>query len=41
MEVDQLKGEQIGNLTLEQIEILESDPGKLAEILGKREVPEE
>ena len=41
MEVDQLTDEQIANLTPEQIEILESDPGKLAEILGIQEAPEE
>ena len=41
MEVDQLTDEQIANLTPEQIEILESDLGKLAEILGAREVREE
>ena len=41
MEVDQLTDEQIANLTPEQIEILESDPGKLAEILGAQEAPEE
>ena len=41
MEVDQLTDEQIANLTPEQIEILESDPDKLAEILGGQEVPEE
>jgi hypothetical protein len=32
MEVDQLTDEQIANLTPEQIEILESDLGKPAEI---------
>lgn len=41
MEVDQLTDEQIANLTPEQIEILESDPDKLAEILGMQEAPEE
>ncbi|SOD41730.1 hypothetical protein [Nitrosovibrio sp. Nv4] len=41
MEVDQLTDEQIANLTPEQIEILESDPGKLAEILGPQEAPEQ
>ena len=41
MEVDQLTDEQIANLTPEQIEILESDPDKLAEILGAQEAPEE
>jgi hypothetical protein len=41
MEVDQLTDEQIANLTPEQIEILESDPNKLAEILGGQEAPEE
>ena len=41
MEVDQLTDEQIANLTPEQIEILESEPDKLAEILGGQEVPEE
>jgi hypothetical protein len=32
---------KFANLVPEQIEILESDPGKLPEILGAREVPEE
>ncbi|SET24900.1 hypothetical protein SAMN05216412_104158 [Nitrosospira multiformis] len=41
MELDQLTDEQIANLTPEQIEILESDPNKLAEILGRQEAPEE
>lgn len=39
MEVDQLTDEQIANLTPEQIEILENDPSKLAEILGVTEEP--
>ena len=39
MEVDQLTDEQIANLTPEQIEILENDPSKLAEILGKTDEP--
>ena len=34
MEIDQLTDEQIANLTPEQIEMLESDPEKLAEILA-------
>jgi len=33
MEIDQLTDEQIANLTPEQIEMLENDPDKLAEIL--------
>lgn len=37
MDVSQLTDEQIANLTPEQIEILESDPEKLAEILGEKE----
>lgn len=41
MEVDQLTDEQIANLTPEQIEILENDPERLAEILGTKEAPEE
>jgi chromosome segregation ATPase len=41
MEVDQLTDEQIANLTPEQIEILENDPGRLAEILGVQKAPEE
>src|SRR5688500_19933678 len=35
MEVDQLTDEQIANLTHEQIEMLENDPDRLAEIIGK------
>jgi hypothetical protein len=34
MEIDQLTDEQIANLTSEQIEMLENDPNKLAEILA-------
>jgi hypothetical protein len=41
MEVDQLTDEQIANLTPEQIEILENDPDRLAEILGVQEAPKE
>ncbi len=41
MEVDQLTDEQIANLTPEQIEMLENDPSKLAEILGIQEAPKE
>ncbi|SEK64196.1 hypothetical protein [Nitrosovibrio tenuis] len=45
MEVDQLTDEQIANLTPEQIEMLENDPGKIGEILDAQEaanqVPEE
>lgn len=41
MEVDQLTDEQIANLTPEQIEMLENDPGKLAEIFGKTDEPEQ
>jgi hypothetical protein len=37
MDVSQLTDEQIANLTPEQIEILESDPEKLMEILGEKE----
>lgn len=36
MEVDQLTDEQIANLTPEQIEMLENNPGKLGEILGEK-----
>ena len=39
MEVDQLTDEQVANLTPEQIEMLENDPGKLSEILGIQEAP--
>ena len=35
MELNQLTDEQIANLTPEQIEMLENDPGKVSEILGK------
>lgn len=41
MEVDQLTDEQVANLTPEQIEILENDPGRLGEILGAQEAPKE
>lgn len=41
MEVDQLTDEQVANLTPEQIEMLENDPGKLSEILGIQEAPKE
>lgn len=41
MEVDQLTDEQIANLTPEQIEILENDPDRLAEILGTQEAGKE
>jgi hypothetical protein len=41
MEVDQLTDEQIANLTPEQIEMLENDPSKLAEILDMQEAPKE
>ena len=41
MEVDQLTDEQIANLTPEQIEILENDPSKLEEILGKETAKDE
>ncbi|MDQ3186897.1 MAG: hypothetical protein M3Q16_10685 [Pseudomonadota bacterium] len=41
MEVDQLTDEQIANLTPEQIEMLESDPDKLGEILGKQAAKDE
>ena len=41
MEVDQLTDEQIANLTPEQIEMLENDPSKLAEIIGKETVTDE
>lgn len=37
MEFEQLTDEQIANLTPEQIEMLENDPDKLAEILGTQE----
>lgn len=39
MEVSDLTDEQIANLTHEQIEMLENDPTKLAEIMGKTEEP--
>ena len=35
MELNQLTDEQIANLTPEQIEMLENDPGQVSEILGK------
>jgi hypothetical protein len=41
MEVDQLTDEQVANLTPEQIEMLENDPSKLAEILDMQEAPKE
>ena len=41
MEADQLTDEQIANLTPEQIEMLESDPDKLGEILGKQAAKDE
>ena len=41
MEVDQLTDEQVANLTPEQIEMLENDPGKLSEIFGIQEAPKE
>jgi len=41
MEVGQLTDEQVANLTPEQIEMLENDPGKLSEILGIQEAPKE
>jgi hypothetical protein len=41
MEVDQLTDEQVANLTPEQIEMLENDPSKLAEILGIQEAPKQ
>lgn len=40
MEVDQLTDEQIANLTPEQIEMLESDPDRLSEILGNQKEEE-
>lgn len=36
MEVDQLTDERIANLTPEQIEMLENEPDRLGEILGKQ-----
>src|SRR6478736_3603197 len=36
MEVEQLTDEQIANLTREQIELPENDPGQLIEILGSK-----
>lgn len=41
MEVDQLTDEQIANLTPEQIEMLENEPGRLAEILGEQALADE
>ena len=41
MEIDQLTDEQIANLTPEQIEMLEKDPDRLAEILGKQTATDE
>src|SRR5687768_18533230 len=41
MEVDQLTDEQIANLTPEQIELLENDPDRLDEVLGKQAVADE
>jgi hypothetical protein len=41
MEVDQLTDEQIANLTPEQIEMLENDPSKVDEILGKQAAKDE
>lgn len=41
MDIEQLTDEQIANLTPEQIEMLESDPGKLSEILAGQEKPKE
>lgn len=41
METEQLTDEQIANLTPEQIEILEKNPGRLAEILGKQTANDE
>ncbi|MGH8685737.1 MAG: hypothetical protein ACREUM_10355, partial [Nitrosospira sp.] len=41
MEADQLTDEQIANLTPEQIEMLENDPDKLGEILGKQAAKDE
>ena len=40
MEVEQLTDEQIANLTPEQIEMVENDPAKLAEILGTQAAKE-
>jgi hypothetical protein len=36
MEIDQLTNDQIANLTPEQIEMLEHDPSRLGEVLGKQ-----
>lgn len=41
MEMDQLTDEQIANLTPEQIEMLENEPGRLVEILGEQAVADE
>lgn len=41
MEVDQLTDEQIANMTPEQVEMLENDPDRLAEIPGNRKDEEE
>lgn len=41
MEIDQLTDEQIATLTPEQIEMLENDPDRLAEILGKQTAEDE
>src|SRR5688500_7363385 len=41
MEVDQLTDEQIANLKTEQIELLENDPDRLDEVLGKQAVVDE
>ncbi len=41
MEIDQLTDEQIAALTSEQIEMLENDPDRLAEILGKKTATDE
>ena len=41
MEIDQLTDEQIATLTPEQIEMLENDPDRLAEILGKQTATDE
>ena len=41
MEIEQLTDEQIANLMPEQIEMLENDPDRLAEILGKQTAKDE
>ena len=40
MEIEQLTDEQIANLTPEQIEMLESDPNRLSEILDNQKEEE-